>query len=124
MELSAWWAAWFGDSLLSKVALALRNIPLSAAATERNWSMRGAIHTKSRNRLKVSTASQITYIKQNSLIQHADLFKLKNRTEASSSSSMESFVGPIAAQNNDIDTSLNIDNSPFDEELSHGFDDY
>jgi hypothetical protein len=127
MELSAWWTAWFSDSILSKVAMALRKIPLSAAATERNWSIRGAIHSKSRNRLKVSTASQMTFIKQNSLIKHADLFKLKQKTAVSSSSSLESF-----AENNENDNIIeeiienndNLCNNHFNDEWSRDFEDF
>ena len=36
--------------------------------------------------MKVSTASQITYIKHNSLIQYADLFKKRSSEESDTSS--------------------------------------
>ena len=102
-----WWEAWFPDTNLSKVVKAIYTVPLSAAATERNWSIRGAIHTKSRNRLKVATASQLTYIKHNTLIQNADLFK-KRRGKIYSSSSES------AIEEDDI---INIDDEVFDAEI-------
>jgi hypothetical protein len=86
MNAMAWWEAWFSDFLLSKVVKTLDKVPLTSTATERNWSLRGAIHTKVRNRMKVSTASQITFIKHNSLIQHADMFKKAKQVLSSTSS--------------------------------------
>uniref|UniRef100_A0A915CXW0 Uncharacterized protein n=1 Tax=Ditylenchus dipsaci TaxID=166011 RepID=A0A915CXW0_9BILA len=47
---------------------------ITAALTERNWSLRGAIHTKVRNRLDVEMASKLTFIKHNLLLEHKDLF--------------------------------------------------
>jgi hypothetical protein len=45
------WLAYFDDTILSKVYKALQVIPITSAATERNWSIHGAIRTKVRNRL-------------------------------------------------------------------------
>ena len=51
MNAAEWWQAWFSDTLLAKVAQIISNVPMTSAATERNWSLRGAIHTKIGNRL-------------------------------------------------------------------------
>jgi uncharacterized protein YuzE len=100
MKSLAWWEAWFSDSELCEVVKVLHKIPLSSAATERNWSLRGAIHTKIRNRMKVSTASQLTYIKHNTIIQNPQLFKKPLET----SSSLESeAMDAIEADENVMD---------------------
>uniref|UniRef100_A0A915E2R0 Uncharacterized protein n=1 Tax=Ditylenchus dipsaci TaxID=166011 RepID=A0A915E2R0_9BILA len=57
----------------SKVKSCLEKL-ITAAPTERNWSLRGAIHTKVRNRLDVEIASKLTFIKHNLLLEHKDLF--------------------------------------------------
>lgn len=44
------WVGFFGDTKLSKVIRALNSMVLSAGSAERNWSVRGGIHTKQRNR--------------------------------------------------------------------------
>jgi hypothetical protein len=49
MNTLAWWEAWFSDFMLSKVVKALDKVPLTSAATERNWSLRGAVHKFTQN---------------------------------------------------------------------------
>jgi hypothetical protein len=65
----------------------------------------------------VSTASQMAYIKQNSLIQHADLFKMK-QVVVSSSSSLESF------KENEKEFNQNDEMISIDDELSRDFNDF
>lgn len=75
MDGLTWWKAFFSDTLMAQVVQMLHNVPISAAPTERNWSLRGGIHTKLRNRMNVNTASQVTFIKHNLMLEHAHLFK-------------------------------------------------
>ena len=76
----------------------------------------GAVHTKVRNRMKVSTASQITFIKHNSLLQHADMFKKAHQVLSSTSSygseSMEDTNEIIIDENGN---EMNQIGDPFDE---------
>ena len=62
---SVWWKGNFPKCSLTPLATAILSLPTSAAATERNWSVRGAIHTKSRNRLKTDRTTKLCYIKHN-----------------------------------------------------------
>jgi hypothetical protein len=50
LDSATFWSGFFSDSILATVFKALQIIPVTSAATERNWSLRGAIHTKVRNR--------------------------------------------------------------------------
>ena len=50
LDAAGFWTGYFEETALSKVFKALQAIPVTSAATERNWSIRGAIHTKVRNR--------------------------------------------------------------------------
>ena len=46
----SWWILYFGDTKIGKMLSMIKSIPRTLAATERTWSLRGAIHTKTRNR--------------------------------------------------------------------------
>lgn len=45
------WKGFYSDCSLSMVYQALQMVQITGGPTERNWSLRSAIHTKSRNRL-------------------------------------------------------------------------
>jgi hypothetical protein len=49
LDAMSFWAGFFGDTVLSTVFKSLQVIPITSASSERNWSIRGAIHTKVRN---------------------------------------------------------------------------
>lgn len=53
--------------LLQKVALQVFAMPCSSAASERNFSTFGFIHTKLRNRLSAEKVEKLVYIKTNAL---------------------------------------------------------
>jgi hypothetical protein len=50
LDSATFWSGFFHDSILATVFKALHMVPVTSAATERNWSIRGAIHTEVRNR--------------------------------------------------------------------------
>jgi len=50
LDSATFWAGFFSDSILATIFKALQIVPMTSAAPERNWSIRGAIHTKVRNR--------------------------------------------------------------------------
>jgi hypothetical protein len=52
VDMLTWWRGFFGDTALSIVVSAIASIPVTSAAAERNWSIRGSIHTPARNRYK------------------------------------------------------------------------
>ena len=62
---------WFSDGndwpLLQKVALRVFSMACSSAASERNFSTFGFIHSKMRNRLTEESVRKLVYIKTNSL---------------------------------------------------------
>jgi hypothetical protein len=86
------------------------------SAHYKNENTLANFHTKVRNRMKVSTASQITFIKHNSLIQHADMFKKAHEVLSSTSSygsgSVEDTDDVILDENSN---EKNQANDPFDE---------
>jgi hypothetical protein len=83
-----------------EVFLQILQYSIVKCGSERNLSLRGAIHTKIRNIMKVSTASQLTYIKHNTIIQNPQLFKKPLET----SSSLESeAMDAIEADENVMD---------------------
>uniref|UniRef100_A0A914P8F0 HAT C-terminal dimerisation domain-containing protein n=1 Tax=Panagrolaimus davidi TaxID=227884 RepID=A0A914P8F0_9BILA len=45
-----WWLLYFDKTELSKILSMVLATPLSSAGSERTWSMRGLVHSKSRNR--------------------------------------------------------------------------
>ena len=53
IDLNAWWSLHFPDKCLSTLSALLHSIPLTSAANERTWSMRGYVHSKTRNRLYI-----------------------------------------------------------------------
>uniref|UniRef100_A0A914D745 DUF659 domain-containing protein n=1 Tax=Acrobeloides nanus TaxID=290746 RepID=A0A914D745_9BILA len=65
IDAKSWWAGYFSDTVLWKLLDVLRVVPLTSASNERNWSMRGRIHTAIRNRLSSSIVSMETYISWN-----------------------------------------------------------
>lgn len=52
-NMEAFWCGYYQDTKLSKVVKALKSMVLSSASAERNFSIRGTVHTKSRNRLRI-----------------------------------------------------------------------
>jgi hypothetical protein len=50
LDALTFWTGCFSNTILATVFKMLQIIPITSAATERNWSIRGAIHTKVRNR--------------------------------------------------------------------------
>lgn len=68
IETVPWWKGSFPDLSLPEVVSFVYSVPATSAAAERNWSLRGATHTPSRNRLLVDTATKMTYIKHNLLL--------------------------------------------------------
>ncbi|KAE9546800.1 hypothetical protein FO519_009988 [Halicephalobus sp. NKZ332] len=82
LEAVSFWPGFFSDTVLSTVFKSLQMIPVTSAASERNWSIRGAIHTDVRNRLAVETTSKLTYIKHNLILEHCDLFKIDRQRNA------------------------------------------
>ena len=49
LEGKAFWSGFFSENILATVFKSLQIVPMTSAQTERNWSIHGAIHTKSRN---------------------------------------------------------------------------
>jgi hypothetical protein len=50
MDGITFWKGFFADTYLAKVYSALRVLKVTSAANERDWSIRGFIHSKIRNR--------------------------------------------------------------------------
>jgi hypothetical protein len=50
LDSLTFWTGGFSETILSTVVKALQIIPITSADSERNWSIRGAIHSKVRNR--------------------------------------------------------------------------
>jgi hypothetical protein len=50
MDSAGFWNGYFSTTTICTIFNALKSIPVTSAATERNWSIRNAIHTKVRNR--------------------------------------------------------------------------
>ena len=51
--------------VLAKVAACVMSMPVTACASERNWSQWGQVYVKARSNLGLERASDIIYIKQN-----------------------------------------------------------
>lgn len=62
---STWWQGLCEKQPLNVLASKLLNIPPSSAASERNWSAHGRIHTKVRNRLSPSTTEKLIAVQWN-----------------------------------------------------------
>ena len=60
-----WWKGACQTSSLSKIAVAILQLPCTSAATERSFSTYGWIHNSKRNRLTADRAGKITYISHN-----------------------------------------------------------
>src|ERR1035438_1084974 len=60
---------WLTDGMdwptLQQIALKVFSLPASSAASERNFSTFGFIHSKLRNRLQPNKVEQLVYIKSN-----------------------------------------------------------
>jgi len=50
LDRKLWWPIHFDDTALSTIYQMLSAIPISSCACERTWSIRGYVHSKSRNR--------------------------------------------------------------------------
>ena len=50
MDPNKWWNLHFKDKVLSTLSSMFYSIPPTSAANERTWSIRAAVHTKTRNR--------------------------------------------------------------------------
>jgi hypothetical protein len=50
LDAFTFWTGCFSNTILATVFKMLQMISVTSAATEPNWSIRGAIHTKVRNR--------------------------------------------------------------------------
>ena len=58
-----WWNLMSGRyPILSSVAIRILSIPATSAASERNWSTFGFIHSKLRNRLHEERVEKIVYL--------------------------------------------------------------
>ena len=53
VETNKWWNLHFPDKCLSIFSPMLNVIPLTSASNERTWSIRTAVHTKTRNRFQL-----------------------------------------------------------------------
>uniref|UniRef100_A0A914EIU0 HAT C-terminal dimerisation domain-containing protein n=1 Tax=Acrobeloides nanus TaxID=290746 RepID=A0A914EIU0_9BILA len=78
-----WWLGYFDDTALSRVFAALSVFSVTSAANERDFSIRGNIHTKRRNRLAVETVTKIGFINHNLRILSNETPSMK-RVEAES----------------------------------------
>ena len=94
------WQVMGGVTFLVIRLLTFWYLPTSAAATERNWSIRGSIHSKSRNRLNVERVDKLAYINHN-------LRLIKRKSKFNSNSTKEHTVGNASetAKENDGDSS-------------------
>ena len=75
MKPHAWWSS-YGQTTPQLRMLAMRVLsqPASASSSEQSWSQYDYVHSKTRNRLKVSVASKLVYVHCNLKL----LSKLKN----------------------------------------------
>ena len=60
-----WWATFFKNTDLSKVAQRIFSMPTTSAATERSFSTYGRIHSKGRHRLTLPRAGKLCFIAHN-----------------------------------------------------------
>ncbi|XP_043271188.1 uncharacterized protein [Venturia canescens] len=81
-SVQKWWKAMCGTTNLSKIAVAILNLPATSAATERSFSTFGWIHSSKRNRLSNKRAGMITYIAHNlKLLRPKNEKKIDNERE-------------------------------------------
>lgn len=59
------WKNFAPESTIREIAQVLSHLPASTSSTERTFSIYSATHTKSRNRLKTETASNLTWLRHN-----------------------------------------------------------
>uniref|UniRef100_A0A915CPB3 DUF659 domain-containing protein n=1 Tax=Ditylenchus dipsaci TaxID=166011 RepID=A0A915CPB3_9BILA len=105
------WTGFYSDSVLSVIYKALRIVQITAAPTERNWSLRGAIHTK----MDVEMASKLTFIKHNLLLEHKDLFSRVKSSQENESEEAESEQEMEATEgNSEINDLLYVDDLLFE----------
>jgi hypothetical protein len=62
---STWWKGLCGTEAVSPIATILLQIPPSSASSERNWSLFGNIHTKTRNRLTNDRIQKLVSVRAN-----------------------------------------------------------
>lgn len=60
-----WWKGTCYGLKLSTIAVAILEMPPTAAATERSFSTQGFIHSSKRNRLTTERAAKLTFISHN-----------------------------------------------------------
>ncbi|GAB0091238.1 hypothetical protein DMENIID0001_060560 [Sergentomyia squamirostris] len=69
MDAISWWKFWASSKSLTNglgfIAIRLLEAPATSASVERSFSMQGAIHTKTRNRLVDKRIEKLLYIKFN-----------------------------------------------------------
>ena len=66
-----WWSHGTDFPQLRQAALRLLSMHTTSCASERNWSIWGSIYVKSRNRLAVSRAEKLVFIRGNSSVYSA-----------------------------------------------------
>ncbi|CAG8837751.1 31584_t:CDS:1, partial [Gigaspora margarita] len=111
VDLVAWWEGNFKESLpeLCKVASRILTIPLSSAATERNWSNFFYIHDKKRSWLTPPRVLKLVYIYSNYKLTCSKL-ESSDMTKA-----VEHFNNRPSSENNQFEL---LDPSSDDEENS------
>ena len=80
---ATWWKGICSGEALAPVASILLQIPPSSASSQRNWSVFGSTHTKSRNRLINQRVEKIVAIKSNLELFEEDSLGLKITSVAS-----------------------------------------
>uniref|UniRef100_A0A915DCD0 HAT C-terminal dimerisation domain-containing protein n=1 Tax=Ditylenchus dipsaci TaxID=166011 RepID=A0A915DCD0_9BILA len=106
---------WFSSNMFFVTVKSCLEKLITAAPTERNWSLRGAIHTKVRNRLDVEMASKLTFIKHNLLLEHKDLFSRVKSSQENESEEAESEQEMEATEgNSEINDLLYVDDLLFE----------
>lgn len=74
-EKVTWWADYGSAEFpeLSRAAIRLLSMHATSCASERNWSLWGSVYTKARNRLSISRAEKLIFIRGNSdVCSHSD----------------------------------------------------
>lgn len=107
-----WWKGLATNEAISPIASKLLSVPCTSAACERNWSVFGKVHTKSRNRLKIDRVEKLVAIRSNLNIvdNHRAAKKQRiNEVETLLSSSDSNSSESSESENDNNDENLNYE---------------
>lgn len=119
---ASWWSDQACSKLLQELAIYTLSINPTAGAAERNWSVHGFLHNKSRNRLANESVEKLVYVFTNLRIRdsvNSEMPEYFDSTEVEQIEQAEDedvgFLEPQGVDDDDGDVSQVIDGSSIDE---------